>query len=174
MTSKAISTQQANKTITVLPASMLDGVFAEVLASCYHSIGTMRKDQSNQLTMARIDNIRAVASLVYLEVKTLLDGLTIYSTSSLSPKHSQCRTLLLAVSKVIDGLGLEKAKTPRHGSCLAFAKLSTDYLTTFHRLLHSNTDIDQRELALVGFLNRWIEKDQIIPDSVDSKLTLTH
>jgi hypothetical protein len=170
MTTKAISTQQANKTITVLPASMLDGIFAEVLASCYHSIGTMRKDQSNQLTMSRVDNIRAVASLVYLEVKTLLDGLTIYSSSSLSPKHLKCRNLLLAVCNVIDGLGLEKAKTPRHSSCVQFAKLSTDFLSTFHRLLHSNTNMEQRELALVGFLHRWINQE----DSVDSKLTLTH
>ena len=141
-----------NNTITVFPFEYVEALLGQSLASIFHAIDSLKPENQERLSMTRIENVKASASIVYMECKGILDCLEPYHDASLNPKHRLIRVMLRCATKVLEGSGLAKARTTRHKECLAFASLAKDLLTTFHKLFHPATPQGEREEALAQFL----------------------
>tara|TARA_R100000152_G_C6742823_1_gene166575 strand:+ start:251 stop:751 length:501 start_codon:yes stop_codon:yes gene_type:complete len=144
-----------NNVITVYPFEYVEGMLGAAIASIFHAVDSMRPENQARLSMSRIENVRASAAIVYCEVMDSLSMLEPYHDASLNPKHRLMRSIFRAMALAIDGLGLEKAKTVRHGSALKYAQLMTESLKTIHRVMHPATPPSEREGEVGAFLGTW-------------------
>tara|TARA_R100001086_G_scaffold852_1_gene418 strand:- start:164 stop:733 length:570 start_codon:yes stop_codon:yes gene_type:complete len=144
--------QNGSKITVIYPFEYVEGLLAQSLGSMYHAIDSLRPENQKRLTMGRMENIRASASIIYMEAKSLLDCLDPYHDASLNPKHRLIRVMLRCVAKGLEVSALASAKTTRHKAVIAYARLGKDLLETFHKLLHSSTPIEEREATLAKFL----------------------
>ena len=141
-----------NNTITVFPFEYVEALLGQSLASIFHAIDSLKPEHQERLSMTRIENVKASASIVYMECKGILDCLEPYHDASLNPKHRLIRVMLRCATKVLECSGLAKARTTRHKECLAYARLAKDLLTTFHKVFHPATPQGEREDSLAQFL----------------------
>jgi hypothetical protein len=144
--------------VTVYPFEYVEGLLANALSSMFHAIDSLRPEAQAMLTMGKVENARAAAGLLYLEAQTILDCLEPYHDASLNPKHRLIRIMLRCVTKVMEGSEIQGARTLRHRAFRDFATLSKDTLETFHKLLHSDTPLGERENTLALFLETHLPK----------------
>ena len=138
--------------VQIFPFEYVEGLLAETLASSFHAVSTLKPSESRKLTMSKVENLRAVAAILYSDAMSTLDVLAPYHSASLNPKHGKVRAVLRATALKIDTMSLEVVRSVRHQKALGFASLAKDYLETFHQLLHPSTPPAQREFLVARFL----------------------
>jgi hypothetical protein len=145
------------KVTTMFPAGMVEGVMAQFIGQLKNSMDCIIApplDNDGNKIMSELDNMKATLVTCMMETESLRKMLEPYSDAALREHHRFCRAMLVKFRAYLEENHekVQGAKATHARPVVEFARKLVEFISAFHSVLHSKTDIKDREEITQAFL----------------------
>lgn len=147
----------AEKVTTIFPAGMVESVMAQFISQIKNSMDCIIApplDKKGDKMLSELDNMKATLVTCMMETESLKTMLEPYSNASLREHHRFCRAMLVKFRSYLEENQekIQNAKATHARPVVEFARKLIEFIAAFHSVLHSKTDIKDKEEITQGFL----------------------
>ncbi len=128
----------------IFPKEAVEGVLAEMVNQIKASLDVVIAGKE-VVGLTKLENARGCYIIAGQEVEHTLQLLRDYSNAALTVKHRFCRAIMKEFLQKLYKIPVLEAKSIRNKSFVLFAQELVEFITTFHKVLHHQTDPRERQ-----------------------------
>lgn len=153
------------KTVQVFPKHVIEGMFAEFIASLKNSLDCCYYPKMLAETkLTPLQSIKATYGISKGDSEEVIEKLKPYTDASLCSKHRYMRDIIEEFIDRLDGCeNIAQAKRTTHRGVRQFAKEITVFLVNAHRVMHEDTPEEQRVEIVTGYTGECLELARRLP-----------